>query len=219
MAPGWVPTARVVVLPSHALEGRRLVDGHTRASILVLVARVRVVNSRDLRRKAVRASYVHGRDQRQQKNFWVDARRAGGPRRSEAVSDPAGESERTVDPDSESMSTTGETERATFLIGSLWAVVVECRWKQTSQIWGTSAAANRAIGDLEFWRYKGLFLSCSKIVIKIGRALDSIKKKIYQARGHVVWWPSSPTLLRRRSRRATSSRLIFSPKLAGSRAS
>lgn len=125
MAPGWVPTARVVVLPSHALEGRRLVDGHTRASILVLVARVRVVNSRDLRRKAVRASYVHGRDQRQQKNFWVDARKAGGPRRSEAVSDPAGESERTVDPDSESMSTTGETERATFLIGSLWAVVVE----------------------------------------------------------------------------------------------
>ena len=50
-----VPGPRVVVLSAHALEGRSLVDGHARRAILVLVARVRVVDRRRQGREAVRA--------------------------------------------------------------------------------------------------------------------------------------------------------------------
>lgn len=51
-----VPGPRVVVLPAHALEGRSLVDGHARRAILVLVARIRVVDRRRQGREPVRAS-------------------------------------------------------------------------------------------------------------------------------------------------------------------
>lgn len=51
-----VPGPRVVVLSAHALEGRGLVDGHARRAILVLVARIRVVNGRRQGREPVRSS-------------------------------------------------------------------------------------------------------------------------------------------------------------------
>ncbi len=48
-----VPAPGVIVLPADALERRSLVDGHARASVLVLVIRIRGVNGGTERREAV----------------------------------------------------------------------------------------------------------------------------------------------------------------------
>jgi len=53
MSPSGVPTPGIVILSTHTLEGRRLVDGYTGAPMLVLMVCVGSLYRRTQRRESI----------------------------------------------------------------------------------------------------------------------------------------------------------------------